>query len=84
MRAHANFAEYVPIALLLLFFFEQQWKSTILVHIFGTVLVIARLVHAYGITQDKENLRYRVFGVASTFFVIGSLSIGIMLGYFYK
>ncbi len=81
IRVHANFAEYVPIGLLLLFFFETQWKAAIVVHLFGVSFIIARLVHAYGVSQKQENLRYRVFGMVVTFSVICVLSVGILLSY---
>ena len=81
IRVHANFAEYVPLGLLLLFLFETQWESLTAVHIFGAFLVIARLIHAYGVSQEKENLRYRVVGMVITFSVICALSIGILLSY---
>ncbi len=81
IRVHANFAEYVPLGLLLLFLFETQWKSVTAVHIFGASLVIARLIHAYGVSQEQENLRYRVIGMVLTFSVILILSLGILLNY---
>src|SRR5688572_21608344 len=47
VRGQANFAEYVPLALLLLAVIELSRFSIYLVHALGIVLVIARLLHGY-------------------------------------
>ena len=52
-RVHGNFAEYVPLALLLLFLPECQTKTTLWVHIGGSVLLAGRLLHAYGVSQGR-------------------------------
>jgi len=38
-------------------------------------------VHAYGVSQVSENYRYRTIGMALTFTVIISASVGILLVY---
>ena len=81
MRVHANFCEYVPISLLLLFFFESLSDDKLWVHIMCIVLVLGRLLHAYGVSQIDEDFRYRVSGMAMTFTVIISSSIGVLLTY---
>lgn len=81
-RAHANFAEYVPLALVLIFFLEIQTGNTLLVHILCAALVIGRLSHAYGVSQTKENFRFRVFGMAMTFTVILSSAGRLIFAYF--
>lgn len=70
MRVHANFAEYVPFALLLIFLVESSGASPAVVHALGVALLVARLSHAYGVSQQKENFRFRVFGMATTFTVL--------------
>jgi hypothetical protein len=70
MRVHANFAEYVPIALLLIFFVESSTARPSLVHSLGAALVVARLSHAFGVSREPENFRFRVFGMVLTFTVI--------------
>lgn len=66
-RVHGNFAEYVPMTLLLVFMFELDGGSAGWVHALCGVLLVGRISHAYGIAQDDEDLRFRVFGMASTF-----------------
>ncbi len=69
-RAHGNFAEYVPLALLLIFFIETGAAMPLLVHALCLLLLAGRLIHAYGISQEKENLRFRVTGMVMTFSTI--------------
>lgn len=67
IRVHANFAEYVPLSLILLYFAELQGAPTGVAHLLGGGLLIGRLAHAYGVAQPSENYRFRVFGMAMTF-----------------
>ena len=83
IRVQANFSEYVPFVLLLLFLLESRTGSSILIHFFATMLIIGRGVHAYGVSQVKENLKFRVFGMVLTFAVIIGLSIRLILTYIF-
>ena len=67
MRVHSNFAEYVPLSLLLIFFVESGGAPALLVHLLGLCLLVGRGAHAYGVSQIKEDYRYRVFGMSMTF-----------------
>ena len=71
MRVHANFAEYVPFALLLIAFAESLKAPSIELHVLGLALLAGRLIHAYGLSQTPHILRYRILGTATTFGVIG-------------
>ncbi len=75
VRAHANFAEYVPIALLLIYFIEISGFAAIWVHALGAALLLGRFVHAYGISQVEEDYRFRVVGMALTLTVIIAASL---------
>ena len=70
MRAHANFSEYVPLSILLIYFNEVQNLNAYLIHSLGLSLLIGRLSHAYGVSQIKENFFFRVFGMAMTLSVL--------------
>ena len=70
MRVQANFAEYVPFALLLLTFLEMQQHSRYLIHLLASALLVARIIHAYGVSQDDEDIRIRVVGIVTTAIVI--------------
>jgi len=79
MRVHSNFAEYVPLALLLIYLGEAQGAHRMLVHALGLALLVGRSVHAYGLSQAKEDYRYRVTGMALTFTVIVTASAALLL-----
>lgn len=80
-RAHANFAEYVPFTLVLLYLLESQTNIGMSIHILGMALVIGRLVHAYGISQIDEDYRFRVFGMVITLGTMISAATRILASY---
>ncbi len=67
MRVHANFAEYVPLALILFITLEFNQAHWIVVHLLCLMLLIGRISHAYGVKDENENLRYRIIGMILTF-----------------
>lgn len=64
IRAHANFAEYVPFALLLLLLTEILATNSATVHALGITLLTGRLLHAYGLS--KSIMKPRVIGQTLT------------------
>ena len=79
IRVHGNFTEYVPFALLLVYFAEDISQNTLFGHALGSLLLLARLSHAYGVSQLRENLRFRVFGLFVTGCVICGAAVLILL-----
>ncbi len=75
VRAQGNFAEYVPLAVVLIAFAEIQGLMPLLVHALGLVLLTGRLVHAFGLTRTPEDFRFRVTGMALTFAVLALAAI---------
>ncbi len=78
IRVHGNFAEYVPLALLLLLCMELQSQSRILIHILCIVLIVARLIHAVGVTPVNENFPMRAASVVTTFGVLVVASLMLL------
>lgn len=76
-RVHGNFAEYVPLSLLLIYFLEISTAPAGLVHGLGIVLVISRGIHAYGVSEPNEDYRLRVTGMSGTFAVIVIASLAL-------
>lgn len=70
MRVHANFAEYVPLSLLMVYLVEQSGVYAWFVHLLCMGLLIGRLSHAYGVSQQRENFTFRVTGMSLTFAVL--------------
>ena len=74
-RVQANFSEYVPLGLLLMMLAELQGVPALALHAIGLLLLLGRISHAYGVSQEPETLKFRVAGMAMTFaaLVIGAL-----------
>jgi uncharacterized membrane protein YecN with MAPEG domain len=77
MRVHANFAEYVPLSLLLLFLVEVTGGSPLLVHSLGAAVLAGRVSHALGVSRLNENYAFRVVGMTLTLapLVVASLRL---------
>ena len=71
-RVHANFAEYAPLALVLLLIAEIQGTGAYALHSLCVILIVGRVLHAYGVGQEHEPAPFihRVLGMALTFGVI--------------
>lgn len=67
VRVHSNFAEYVPITLLLLFFAENLGAPAWAMLALCALLLLGRCSHAYGVSQTRENYNFRIAGMAMTF-----------------
>src|SRR5262245_44483961 len=65
-RAHANFAEYVPLTLLLMLSAELQLGTSWLINLMGLGLLGGRIMHAVAVGREPEPLRLRVIGMALT------------------
>lgn len=75
VRVHGNFAEYVPVALLLLACYELNGASVIVLHALGAMLVAGRALHVIGLSKTIGISMQRQVGMLSTFFVILALAI---------
>jgi uncharacterized membrane protein YecN with MAPEG domain len=74
IRAHANFAEYVPLALILLGGLEIAGVPRWLLLLLAALLVVGRLLHPFGMARPAPNL-YRAGGAILTWTMIGIASI---------
>jgi uncharacterized membrane protein YecN with MAPEG domain len=52
VRAHANNAEYVPLALLLMLILIPLRANAIVIHAVGATLTIGRILHAIGLSRS--------------------------------
>jgi len=77
IRAHGNFQEYTPLALVLILLLELTSPGA-WVHVAGIALVAGRSIHAYGVSQEPENYRFRVAGMVLTLFVLISTSLRLL------
>jgi len=55
MRAHANFTEYVPLALILMALIEMMGGRGTALYAIGSLLVVGRLLHPFGLERPGSN-----------------------------
>jgi uncharacterized membrane protein YecN with MAPEG domain len=70
IRGHANFAEYAPLALLLLALLELSHISVYVLHALGLTLLAARLLHGYALSYTRKFAFGRVWGTGLTLLVL--------------
>ncbi|WP_205042103.1 MAPEG family protein [Rhodoligotrophos defluvii] len=77
IRAQANFAEYVPLALILLVILEVIGAPKLLVHLLGIVLVLGRVLHAGGVAGQRHIVPLRFAGIVLTLLSLLGLSLAV-------
>jgi uncharacterized protein len=70
MRVHANFAEYTPIALILLALMEIEGSAAWYLHLLCLSLLAGRIAHAYGVSREPDVHAARGAGMVLTFVAI--------------
>jgi uncharacterized membrane protein YecN with MAPEG domain len=76
VRAHSNFAEYVPHGLLFVVGLELMKAQVWLIWLLGATLTVARIAHAYGVITKYGPSVGRATGFFLTWFVyiVGSIA----------
>ncbi len=69
-RILSSFVEYVPLSLILLVLIELNGAPTLVIHVLGTMLVSARVMHAYGSNQIFGAGILRFLGSQLTFLML--------------
>ena len=83
VRAHANFAEYAPLSLLLLALLDLGGWPGWLLHLLGLALLTGRLAHAWSFSAAELRLRSRTAGMLLTvtpIAIMALLCLGQALG----
>jgi uncharacterized membrane protein YecN with MAPEG domain len=60
IRAHAHFAEYVPITALMVAMLEMSGASALRIHLLMGALLLARLLHPLGMYAAPNTLQFRI------------------------
>lgn len=68
IRAHGNFTEYVPIALILMLSAEIAGAPDWMLHALGATLVAGRVIHAWSLSA--RSIPGRTIGMTLTFIVL--------------
>jgi uncharacterized membrane protein YecN with MAPEG domain len=75
IRAHANFAEQVPLALLLIVLVETTGAAALFVHALGIALLLARSINAWGLSHSLGPTTPRQAGAGLTILVVAAASL---------
>jgi hypothetical protein len=75
IRVHANFVEHVPFALLLLGLLELNGLAAPWLWAFGSALLVARLLHAAGLSKSSGASFGRLYGTALTWLAILAMAL---------
>ena len=75
IRAHGNFAEYVPLTLLLMALCELAGVGALWLHLGGVLLLAGRILHAIGIQIPKAPNKPRLFGTLFFWLSLGLFSV---------
>ncbi len=66
VRTHANFSEYIPLLLIILGLLEYKEVPDALLYTFGSIVVIGRILHFYGLYSSQTPGWARVYGMQCT------------------
>lgn len=82
IRAHGNFAEYVPIILMLMALAELNGVSPAALHLTGLILLAGRWMHGLGMAYRPKEFRWRVWGMWLTFTALALAALLCLWGLF--
>ena len=75
IRAHGNFAEYVPLTLLLMALCELAGVGALWLHLGGGLLLLGRILHAIGIQIPRAPNKPRLLGTLFFWLSLGLFSV---------
>ncbi|MBL4659501.1 MAG: MAPEG family protein [Alcanivoracaceae bacterium] len=75
IRVHANAIENIPLLLILMAVYEVNQGSSMVLYVLGALAVIARVMHAYGLSKSAGVTVGRFYGIALTWIVIITLAV---------
>ena len=83
IRAHGNFIETAPWAIFLMLLLEMTGAaSSTILHVYGSALLTARLLHAWGISHHSGFSAGRGIGMVLTAIVMMTGAVLLLLRYF--
>ena len=81
IRGHANFAEYVPIIVLMVAILEASGSSALTIHLLMGALLLSRVLHPIGMHASPRTLQFnlgRVAGITITVTVLIAAALLIL------
>jgi uncharacterized membrane protein YecN with MAPEG domain len=79
IRAHGNFVEQAPLALIVIALAEAAGGRAFVVHILGAALAAARLASAYALNRSLGQSPLRQFGGGVGVLVLAAASVVLLL-----
>jgi uncharacterized membrane protein YecN with MAPEG domain len=79
VRVQGNFTEHVPMALLLLLLLEWRGLPAIALQAYAVLLVLARTVHALGVSQVEERLVWRALSTSATLVLLSVGAVALLV-----
>jgi len=79
IRAHAHFAEYVPITVLMIAMLEMSGASPLRVHVLMGALLVARLLHPLGMYAAPNTRQFRIGRIGGMTITTGLLIVCAVL-----
>jgi len=78
IRRHGNFAEWVPMILVLMILAEGQGAGRLWLHAAGVLVVAGRILHPIGLRADAPTHPLRIAG--NTACILATLTLTVALG----
>jgi uncharacterized membrane protein YecN with MAPEG domain len=82
IRAHAHFAEYVPLIALMIALLEMAGTAPARLHLLLGALLLSRIMHPVGMSAAPRTWRFRLFrvgGMAITFLLLISCAVALLV-----
>ena len=81
IRGHANFAEYVPLILLIMAMLESNGLAPWLLHALGGTLLASRILHGIALSFTQKFFLGRFLGTLATLIVLATCGgLGLWIG----
>lgn len=81
IRAHANFTEQAPIALIVIVLAEASGARPVAVHVLGVALLAARFASAYALNNSLGQSPLRQFGGGLSVLIVAAASVVTLLAF---
>lgn len=81
VRGHANLIEYAPIFILLMLAAELNDSNPLVLHSYGIIFVVARLMHGYCFGFLQHSMILRAGSTVVTLLSILGLAVVILINY---
>ena len=82
IRAHGNAIEYLPIGLLALLLLDLDGTNPAILHACGIALLVARVLHAIGLSRTDGISPERFLGIGLTLLTLLAMAVLLLLQQF--